>query len=161
MRREQMLVLVNHLAEAKSRQDVDLALQVLHERVVLETPAIGSVVRGKAAHREALGRFFASFPDYAVTLDRHLAEGTTMVCWGTARMTMTGRRFGAEPSGKRAELPVIIEFEFCEQLISRERFYYDLSELCAQSGISTDAARRVLFAASSDGTSPSSTSPSG
>ncbi|OAF10196.1 hypothetical protein AYJ54_10920 [Bradyrhizobium centrolobii] len=29
--------------------------------------------------------------------------------------------------------------------IVRERFVFDLSELCAQSGVSTDAVRRKLF----------------
>ncbi|MDB4987665.1 MAG: thioesterase, partial [Myxococcaceae bacterium] len=56
-------------------------------------------------------------------------------------------RFGSVPSGRRAELPVMIEFEFKDGLISRECFSYDLATLCAQSGISTDAARRVLFGA--------------
>jgi acyl-coenzyme A thioesterase PaaI-like protein len=65
-------------------------------------------------------------------------------------MTMTGTRFGSEPFDQPAELPVIIEFDFRDGLISREHFHYDLANLCAQSGISTDAARRALFGSAWD-----------
>jgi hypothetical protein len=45
----------------------------------------------------------------------------------------------------RAEPPVFIQFAFKDDLIARERFFFDLSTLCAQSGVSTDAVRRALF----------------
>jgi predicted ester cyclase len=64
-------------------------------------------------------------------------------------MTMTGDRFGVSPTGRRAELPVFIQFTFKDDLIASERFCFDLSELCAQSGVSTDAVRRKLFGANS------------
>ncbi|MCU1682684.1 MAG: hypothetical protein JWQ81_3423 [Amycolatopsis sp.] len=43
------------------------------------------------------------------------------------------------------ELPVFIQFVFKDDLISGERFFFDLSSLCAQSGVSTDAVRRTVF----------------
>jgi hypothetical protein len=46
-----------------------------------------------------------------------------------------------------AELPVFIQFTFRDGLIAGERFFFDLSELCAQSGVSTDAVRQRLFGA--------------
>ena len=49
------------------------------------------------------------------------------------------------PNGKRAELPVFIQFTFQDDLIASERFFFDLSELCAQSDVSTDAVRRKDF----------------
>jgi hypothetical protein len=64
-------------------------------------------------------------------------------------MTMTGDQFGAVPNGRRAELPVFTQFTFKDDLIASERFFFDLSELCAQSGISTDTVRHQLFGASS------------
>jgi hypothetical protein len=110
MKVEEMTSLVSALAAAKSRRDVQAALDVLHP------------VENQAGNRD------------------------TLVCWGTARLTMTGDRFGVTPSGARAVLPVFIEFNFKDGLIARERFFYDLSELCAQSGVSTDAVRRTVFA---------------
>lgn len=140
-----MMDLARELAVVKSRQDVGAALRLMHERMVLEAPAFGTVARGLDANEVALRAFFASFPDYDVQLDGHAAEGEALVCWGTARMTMTGTRFGVEPNGLRAELPVFLRFAFEDGLIVGEYFHFDLSELCAQSGVSTDAVRQRLF----------------
>jgi len=142
---KRMFELAERLAIAKSRQDVAAALEVLHPDMVLETPAFGSRVRGLADNERILTRFFKSFPDYHVTLDGHACSDGTLVCWGSARMTMTGDRFGVVPNGRRAELPVFITFAFRDDRIAHERFVFDLSELCAQSGVSTDAVRRKLF----------------
>jgi predicted ester cyclase len=139
-----MFGLAQELAQAKSRQDVPAALKLLHADMVLESP-FGTRAVGLAENERVLTRFFVSFPDYEVTLDGHAADEETLVCWGTARMTMTGDRFGVVPNGRRAELPVFIQFTFADGLIAGERFFFDLSELCAQSGVSTDAVRRTLF----------------
>lgn len=137
--------LAQALAVAKSGQDIPAALDLLHPDMTLETPAFGTTAKGRAENEKALKRFFAAFPDYDVTLDGHASDGTTLVCWGTARMTMTGDRFGVIPNGERAELPVFIQFTFADGLIASERFFFDLSALCAQSGVSTDAVRRKVF----------------
>lgn len=142
---DRMFELAQALAAAKSRQDVPAAMKLLHPEMVLESPAFGTTARGPAENEKALHRFFASFPDYDVVLQGHAASGEALVCWGTVRMTMTGDRFGAEPNGRRAELPVFIRFGFEDDLIAAEYFFFDLSELCAQSGVSTDAVRRTLF----------------
>jgi len=141
-----MFELAQALATAKSRQDVPAALRVLHPDMVLEAPAFGTVATGLAENEQALTRFFRSFPDYDVTLRGHAGNGDELVCWGTARMTMTGDRFGVRPNGRRAEVPVFILFSFKDDLIAGERFFFDLSVLCAQSGVSTDAVRRTVFA---------------
>jgi predicted ester cyclase len=147
-----MFELATELATAKSRGDVPSALRLLHRDMVLETPAFGTTARGTTENERTLTRFFAAFPDYDVELHGHASSAETLVCWGTARMTMTGDRFGVVPNGRRAEVPVFIEFAFRDNLIARERFCFDLSTLCAQSGVSTDAVRRRIFgSAASDG----------
>lgn len=145
MNGERMFELARSLAIAKSRQDVAAAVRLLHEEMVLETPAFGSVARGISQNQRVLSAFFESFPDYHVDLEGHLAGGDTLVCWGVVRMTMTGDRFAAVPNGRRAELPVFIQFRFKDDLIAYERFFFDLSALCGQSGVSTDAVRARLF----------------
>jgi predicted ester cyclase len=141
--------LAQALAVAKSRRDVPAAMRLCTRDMLLESPAFGTSACGTAENEKALTRFFASFPDYDVTLHGHASNDDTLVSWGTARMTMTGDRFGVLPNGRRAELPVFIQFTFKDDLIASERFVLDLAELCAQSGISTDAVRRKLFGASS------------
>lgn len=142
---DRMVELAEALAAAKSRRDVPAAMALLHPEMVLESPALGTTARGPAENATALRRFFASFPDYDVALQGHAANRDALVCWGTARMTLTGTRFGVEPSGRRAELPVFIRFAFKDDLIAGEYFFFDLAELCAQSGVSADAVRRRLF----------------
>jgi predicted ester cyclase len=140
-----MVELVHALAVAKSGQDLPAALRLLHPDMELETPAFGTTARGLAENEKVLRRFFATFPDYEVDLRGHASDGTTLVCWGTARMTMTGTRLGVTPDGRRAELPVFLQFTFEDGLIAGERFFFDLATLCAQSGVSTDTVRRTLF----------------
>jgi predicted ester cyclase len=145
MNSDRMFELAQALAVAKSRQDVSAALKVLHPDMLLESPAFGTRASGLAENEMVLSRFFGSFPDYNVVLQGHAASEDTLVCWGRVQMTMTGGRFGVVPNGKRAELPVFIQFAFKDDRIARERFFFDLSELCAQSGVSTDAVRRKIF----------------
>ncbi|MEA2926756.1 MAG: hypothetical protein QOD25_3878 [Alphaproteobacteria bacterium] len=140
-----MFELAQGLAVAKSRHDVAAALKLLDKDMVLEAPAFGTRSRGLAENEAALAKFFRNFPDYNVQLEGHASNGQTLVCWGTVRMTMTGDRFGVVPNGRRAQLPVFIQFEFKNDLIARELFFFDLSALCRQSGVSTDAVRRKLF----------------
>lgn len=140
-----MFELVQALAVAKGRQDVPAAMRLLHRDMLLESPAFGTRARGPTENKRTLTRFFESFPDYEVAVDGHASNDDVLVCWGTARMTMTGDRFGVAPTGRRAELPVFLQFTFKDGLIAGERFFFDLSALCAQSGVSTDAVRRKLF----------------
>ncbi|QKV97479.1 ester cyclase [Streptomyces sp. NA02950] len=146
-----MFELAHALADAKSRGDVPAALRLFHSDIVLETPAFGTTARGLAENEKVLKRFFASFPDYEVDLRGHVGNDDTLVCWGTARLTMTGDRFGVLPNGRRAEIPVFIQFAFKDGLIAGERFFFDLATLCDQSGVSTDAVRRRLFPAVTGG----------
>lgn len=103
---DRMVELARALAAAKSRQDVPAAMALFHRDMVLEAPAFGTTARGLVANQKALTQFFASFPDYDVALQGHASDGDALICWGTARMTMTGDRFGVVPNGSRAELPV-------------------------------------------------------
>ncbi|WP_412517755.1 ester cyclase [Actinomadura madurae] len=145
MNGDRMFELAQALAVAKSRQDVPAAMRLLHRDMVLETPALGTRARGTAENEKVLTLFFRAFPDYDVELEGHASNADSLVCWGTVRMTMTGDRFGVVPNGRRAELPVFIRFTFKDDLIAGERFFFDLATLCAQSGVSTDAVRKLLF----------------
>jgi hypothetical protein len=60
MNSDRMFELAQALAVAKSRRDVPAALTVLHDDMLLETPAFGTNARGLAENAKALTRFFAS-----------------------------------------------------------------------------------------------------
>ena len=142
---DRMFELAQGLAVAKSQQDIAAALTFLDKDMLLEGPAFGTYAKGHAENEAALERFFRAFPDYNVNLSGHVNDDETLICWGQIRMTMTGDRFGVSPNGKRAELPVFIRFTFRNDLIASEYFFFDLSALCAQSGVSTDQVRKRLF----------------
>jgi predicted ester cyclase len=145
MNPDRMFDLAQELAVAKSSRDIPAALRLLQSDMLLETPAFGTTARGLAENERILARFFATFPDYEIELDGHAANQDTLVCWGTARMTMTGGRLGVSPNGRRAVLPVFIRFTFADDRIASEQFFFDLATLCTQSGVSTDTVRRHLF----------------
>jgi predicted ester cyclase len=149
MNSHRMFELAQALAVAKSRQDVPAALKLFHQDMLLECPALGTTARGLAENEKALTRFFTSFPDYNVVLHGHAHNDDTLICWGTVQMTMTGDRFGVIPNGRRAELAVFIQFAFKDDVIAGERFFFDLSALCSQSGVSTDAVRQRVTSVSS------------
>src|SRR5258708_12661769 len=122
-----MFELAQALAIAKSRQDASAALKLFDADMVLESPAFGTRARGLKANTEVLTRFFESFPDYNVVLHGHADNGDTLICWGLVQMTMTGDRFGAAPSARRAEFPVFIHFPFKTHLIPHNRSFFALS----------------------------------
>lgn len=133
------------LAAAKSRQDTDAALALMHDDMVLDSPAFGTRAQGLADNRAVLQRLFRTFPDYSVSMEGHAAAPAAYACWGKVRMTMNGERFGVKPNGRQAVLPAFFLFGFRDELIVYERMMIDLASLCAQSNVSTDDVRKALF----------------
>lgn len=143
---EEKFRLAAGLGEAKGRQNVDDALGFMHDEMVLTSPAWGTVARGKAQNTETLRRFFRDFPDYSVSVDGHVADDHHLVCWGVIRMTMAPGAYGLRPNGRRIETPAFLRFTFKDGLIATEYFMVDLSAICDQSGVSTDAVRAFIKA---------------
>ncbi|MEO1658436.1 MAG: nuclear transport factor 2 family protein [Pseudomonadota bacterium] len=85
---QEMYKLAADLGEAKSRQNVDDALQFMHDDIVLDSPAWGVVARGKQENRDVLTSFFESYPDYQVSFDHHITDGDNFIGWGTVQMAM-------------------------------------------------------------------------
>jgi predicted ester cyclase len=143
---DMMAGLVGKLAAAKSRQDTAAALALMHEDMVLDSPAFGTRVHGLTDNRAVLDRLFRTFPDYRVSMEGAAPSPIAYACWGRVRMTMRGERFGVSSNGRPAVLPAFFLFGFRDGLITYERMMIDLASLCSQSGVSTDAVRQKLFA---------------
>lgn len=135
----EMAGIVDALATAKSRQDIEAAMRIYHPQGVLVAPPLGPPREGAAEIRAGLVRFFSLFPDYAVTLEGHAVSGETLVAWGTIHLTLSGRPGGQTPNGRRAVVPVFILFRFADGRVVWESFNFDLASLCRQSGVSADA----------------------
>jgi hypothetical protein len=131
-------------ARAKSAQDVDAALAVCDDTFVLDTPSFGTRSQGKAETAAQLHLFFAAFPDYGVALDGTLGNDNTVVCWGTATMTLRGPILDIAPTGRTARVPFVSIFTGHARGLTGERFLFDLASLCAQLGVSTDRMAATL-----------------
>lgn len=135
----EMAGIVDALAAAKSRQDIEAAMRIYHPQGILVAPPLGPPREGAAEIRASLERFFALFPDYAVTLDGHAVSGETLIAWGAIHLTLSGTPGGQRPNGRRATVPVFILFRFADGRVVWESFNFDLASLCRQSGVSADA----------------------
>ena len=147
---QRMHALALALGEAKNRQDVDTAVALMHDDMVLHSPAWGVVARGKADNAAVLRRFFHDYPDYTVAFDAWASDGTNLIAWATVRMTMAPHAHAAQglrPNGRRIEIPAAIRMTFRDGLIASEHFLCDLAQICAQSGVSVDAVQRNIFGA--------------
>lgn len=145
---ERMFELATALGEAKNRHSVEDAVSLMHPDMTLHSTAWGTVAKGRDANAAVLRHFFASYPDYAVSFEGHVAGPETFVGWGTVRMTMEpGTRDAGDlmPNGRRIEIPVHIRMTFKDDLILTEHFACDLAQIAAQSGLSIDAVYANVF----------------
>jgi len=142
--------LIEGYARAKSRADGDTALTFCHPAFRLETVPFGIASRNRDETALHLRAFFATFPDYGVTVtDMAFGDGTAS-CWGTARMTMRGDGFGLAATGRHVELPMFCAFTFADGLLAGERFFFDLAAFADGIGVPLPLLREALtgFAAS-------------
>lgn len=124
--------IVRSYGSAKSQQDIEASLAICHDDFWIETVCFGVKSRDKAETAGHLALFFDAFPDYAVTVDGLMTEGEEACLWGRARMTLAGSGLGVEPTGKTAELPIFCVFTTRGSLLTSERFFFDLADLCRQ-----------------------------
>ncbi|WP_030518859.1 ester cyclase [Nocardia sp. NRRL WC-3656] len=131
---------VRTYAEAKSRADITAALSACHDDAILETIPFQVVGRGRTEAARHLAGFFRAFPNYSVELEYLDETGDLVVGAGTIRATMMGPLAGLEPTGRRFALPFACHWRVRDGLIAQERFFFDFHQMCAQLGLSTDAA---------------------
>lgn len=120
---------------AKNRRDGAAALRVCHPDFVLDTIPFGTRSHGAGETALHLTAFFAAFPDYAVDLERMVADDAVAACWGEMRLTLRGPLGALPPTGRTARLPVCSIFTTRDGLLAGERFFFDLHGLCTQLGV--------------------------
>ncbi|MEI5997914.1 ester cyclase [Paraburkholderia bengalensis] len=129
------------LAKAKNKQDVDEALTVAHEDVVIEIPSYDASGRGKEEVGALWRHFFVLFPDYAVSLDSVWdAPDGGIAVQGKISVTLTGEFEGHAPNGKRVTVPAFMLFGFRDEKISYELFHIDFGTICRASGVPLESA---------------------
>ena len=129
------LELIKQLAAYKSRGDIQGAMQVYSEDIVLESPPFGQKAVGANDVLDQMGKFFTLFPDYAVALNRYqILPGEAERIQGVGDITMTLNKsvLGFSSPMLKATTPVAITFSFKQQHINYELFDFDLSHLLSQ-----------------------------
>ena len=142
--RSMIKTIVRAYGAAKSQQDIDASLVMCHDDFSIETVPFGIRSRDRAETEEHLALFFEAFPDYRVEVEGLVVEGDEACLWGRARMSLQGSGLGVAPTGKTAELPVFCMFQTRDNLLTHERFVFDLADLCRQLDVSIDAVNDAL-----------------
>lgn len=146
LREALMRSMVQAYAGAKCQQDVAGALSACTEGFQIDTIPFRLCSRDAADTASHLGLFFAAFPDYRVTVESTACNETSLSCWGNVEMTWRGDLIGQPPTGRAASLPFVSVFDFEGTRIAKERFFFDLSDLCRQIGAPLETIEKLLDA---------------
>lgn len=139
-----MKTLVRCYGSAKSEQDFEAALTACHPDFVCNTVPFGIATRDKSDTTAQFAVFFDTFPQYDVSIDTMVAEGSHVSCWGHQKMTLEGNGFGIEATGKTAEQAFACLFEFRDHMIVREDYFFDLAEMCKQLAIPIESVQATM-----------------
>lgn len=98
------------------------------------------VAVGEFSGRDEVRAFFAemftAFPDFALTVERVVAEGDAVVVRWHADGTFSGARFqGIEPTGRRVRIRGCDFFELKDGWIRRNTIFYDGASFARQIGM--------------------------
>lgn len=129
---------VRGYAAAKSQQDVAGALAGCAPDFRIETIPFGASTRDREGTASQLSLFFQAFPDYRAETEGLAVRGEQVAWWGDVSVTSGGPLLGIPATGRRVRLPAFSVFDFRGHELVRERFYFDLVQLCDGLGLATD-----------------------
>ncbi len=135
--------LVLKYAAAKSRQDVEAALQLCSDDFSLYSPSLHASSTGRENTRHQLRYFFKVFPDFSTTLHGTACNEYGVTCWGDFTMTMRAPFLGCKPTGRTLNLPFFSLFTASGGHLTAEYFHFDLAAMCAQLGLPYPRLRRT------------------
>jgi steroid delta-isomerase-like uncharacterized protein len=121
--------------DAVSRKDLDGIVSRGAPDYVDDFIAIGEF-RGRDAVREFFRETFAALPDFAMTVDRIVADDSSAAVQWHMSGTFTGGPFqGIRPTGRRVDLRGVDVMEIADGLIQRNTIYYDGASFARQIGL--------------------------
>ena len=121
--------------DAVSKRDPDGVAALGAPGYVDDFVAIGEF-RGHDAVRAFFRDLFAAFPDFAMTVDRIVADDSTAVVQWHAVGSFTGGPFqGIAPTGRRVEIRGVDVMEIADGLVQHNTIYYDGATFARQIGL--------------------------
>ena len=134
MTREEIVELFAKRDAAINEQDLEALTTLFAEDAVAESP-LGGTHQGRAAIGAVFKAFFDAFSDATISTDDLIIDGDRVVQVYTLSGTDTGGMMGMAPSGKPAQLPIVIVARVADGLITHERRIYDFTGMLVQIGL--------------------------
>jgi len=134
MTRDQIVDLFDKRMNAFNEHDVESIAETYAENAVVESP-LGGTHQGRAAIAAVAGAFLSAFTDATYSQDALIIDGDHVVQVITMSGTDTGGLMGMAPSGRPAQLPMVIVCQVAGGLITHERRIYDFTGMLVQIGV--------------------------
>jgi steroid delta-isomerase-like uncharacterized protein len=134
MTRDQIVDLFDRRMKAINDHDVESFADVYAEDAVVESP-LGGTHQGRAAIAAVVAAFLGALSDATYSQDALIIDGDYVVQVVTMSGTDTGGLMGMAPSGKPAQLPMVMVCQVANGLITHERRIYDFTGMLVQIGV--------------------------
>ena len=133
---ENQEVLRRHL-EAENNLRMEETLATLTEACLFEDRALGTVYHGREGAREYYRLWWDALGVRVVGGTRHVTTDGKLISEAVYRGLHRGTFLGIPPTGRAIELQFVVLVSFRDGLMAGERFYYDLTGLLRQLGVTT------------------------
>jgi steroid delta-isomerase-like uncharacterized protein len=134
MSRNEIQALFERRQEAIDNLDAAALSRDYAEDCVVESPAGGGALTGRAEVERVRRIWFESFPDLKFTMENLLIDGNHVVQIMTMEGTDIGGFMGLAPKGRSFKVPAVYFYELRDGLIARERRIYDFTGMLVQVG---------------------------
>jgi steroid delta-isomerase-like uncharacterized protein len=134
MTRDQIVDLFDRRMKTINDHDVEAFADLFAEDAVVESP-LGGTHQGRAAIAAVAGAFVGALSDATFVEDALIIDGDHVVQVLTVSGTDTGGLMGMAPSGRPAQLPMVVVCQLADGLITHERRIYDFTGMLVQIGV--------------------------
>jgi steroid delta-isomerase-like uncharacterized protein len=134
MTRDQIVDLFDRRMKTINDHDVEAFADLFAEDAVVESP-LGGTHQGRAAIAAVAGAFVGALSDATFAEDALIIDGDHVVQVLTVSGTDTGGLMGMAPSGRPAQLPMVVVCQLADGLITHERRIYDFTGMLVQIGV--------------------------
>ena len=134
MTRDQIVDLFHRRLKATNDHDVESLADLYAPDAVVESP-LGGTHQGRTAIESVFGTFFSALSDARLTEDELIIDGDRVVQVFTMSGTDNGGFMGMTPSGRPAQLPMVVVCRVANGYITHERRIYDFTGMLVQIGV--------------------------
>jgi predicted ester cyclase len=134
MTRDDIVQLFDRRLQALNDHDVEEFADTYSETAVVESP-LGGTHQGRGAIAGVAASFLTALSDATFTSDELVIDGDRVVQVMTLSGTDTGGFMGMAPSGRPAQLPMVVVCHVRDGLVMHERRIYDFTGMLVQIGV--------------------------